>query len=432
MIIQPNIKRIKGSAVFQIDDLKFESTFEIVYTNVKAFIKFYSEVHILQLPTGLQFFGHTSDGISIAGEVDSSNFVIKGKSVNADLNYLHIGNEEVINKIHEVKAKLLGVYYPFNISFQYEKYFIELLKAERSIEDAKRTKAATGAILEGNEIVIKGESLSKREVEQLLVDICFLLRPVCCGEIYFGCYNCNNELIIFPKNWNLKGTLFGLQIRLLESSLIWENFLLIGLSSYRKFQPLQKQEYINIGYALFTSTGCGTLETAMTTLIQTIEYIGYNTTDELKLRNNLEIKNILSEIKKYLNSGFDSFVSNNESKLPPIIIDGIKSSINKIQPWDPIVIKKVKLLLSKNDWEIEFDFDEFKTIRDSLAHSGMFPEGLPYQRRYELQDQYETILVVQALDLIGVEGNIALRGRDGWNISLDKNEVKTTKHKNNL
>ena len=115
MIIQPNIKRIKGSAVFQIDDLKIESTFEIEYTVVKAYIKFSSEVHTNQLPSGLHFFGQTLDGISIAGEVDSNNFVIKGKSVKADLTYLHIGNEEVINKIHEVKAELLGVYYPFNI-----------------------------------------------------------------------------------------------------------------------------------------------------------------------------------------------------------------------------------------------------------------------------------------------------------------------------
>lgn len=427
MIIQPNIKRIKGSAVFQIDDLKFESKFEIEYSSVKAFIKFYSEVHTNQLPSGLQFFGHASDGISIAGEVDSNNFVLKGKSVNAGMNYLHIGNEDVINNILEVKAILLGVYYPFNIAFQYEKYFIELLKAERSIEDAKRTKAATGAILEGNELVIKGDQLSKREIEQLLVDICMLLRPICCGEIYFGCYNCNNELIIFPKNLNLKGTLFGLQNKLLQSNLVWKNFFLIGLSSFRKMQELQKQEYINIGYALSTSSGCGTMETAISTLIQTIEYIGYNTTDEVKIGKKLEIKNILSDIKKYLNTAFDSFVLNNESKLPPIVIDGIKRSINKIQPWDPIVIKKVKSLLSKYNWDIDFDFEEFKKIRDSLAHSGMFPSDFPYQRRYELKKQYETILYITAMDLLGVGGKVEQTGKDGWIVSQDKNEVKNNK-----
>lgn len=155
MINQVSIHRLNGEAVFQLGNTAFESTFVIEYTSAKALIRFTSDKDIFPLPSGLTFNGHTNNGMAISGEIDSYNNNITDKVIIADLTYLHIGNEEVLDDVQEVKANLIGVYYPYHISFQHEKYFIEFRKSESSLKDAKRTKEATGAILSGNEIVIK-------------------------------------------------------------------------------------------------------------------------------------------------------------------------------------------------------------------------------------------------------------------------------------
>ncbi|MBP6234842.1 MAG: hypothetical protein KA270_00825 [Saprospiraceae bacterium] len=430
MIIQPNIDRLSGSAVFQLNDLKFESDFEIEYTSLKAFIKFTFKNNILPLSGGIIFKGLTSDGIAIAGEVDSNNFNFdininsRNNIIIADLVYLNIGEEASLDALKEVKCRLVGLYYSFNISWNFEKYLIELNKSEWSIDDAKRTKKATVAILEGNEIIIKGDDLSKMQVEQLLIDICFLLRPICSSEIFFNHYICNDNLIVFPKSINLKGTLFGFEENILNSTVIWQDLLSNGLKAYRKLDALQKQEYINIGYALSTSAGCGTMETALANLIQTLEYIGNNTSEDIIHQSNPEIKNQIKQIKSNLNDCFVSFHEDNKFNMPESIISGIKNSIYRIQPWNPETIKKVKSLLSKNGWNIKIDFEEFKVIRDGLAHNGMVPKEISHKRRYEIQEQLETILLIHALDIIGLEGRIAQKGFDGWIIYPDKNQVK--------
>ena len=159
MIVQPNIDRLIGSAVFKNQTTTFESTLVIEYTSAKAIIKFTSKIVKFPLPPGLIFNGHTNKGIPISGEVDSYNNNITDKTVIADLSYLHIGNDDILQDLQEIKTKLLGVYYPFDIMFQHENYNIEFRKSEWTIDDAKRTKESTGAILDGNEIAIKRDKL---------------------------------------------------------------------------------------------------------------------------------------------------------------------------------------------------------------------------------------------------------------------------------
>jgi hypothetical protein len=420
MIIQPNIEKLKGSAMFQLNDLKFESDFEIEYTYLKAFIKFTLKNNIFPLSEGIIFKGLTSNEISIAGEVDFNNcnfdITINNNNNNtnniviADLVYLCIGDEDNLKALKEVKCRLVGLYYPFNISWNFEKYLIELNKSEWSINDAKRTKKATGAILGGNEIIIKGDDLNKIQVEELLIDICFLLRPICSSEIFFNHYICNDNLIVFPKSINQKGTLFGFEENILNSTVIWQDLLSNGLKAYRSLDALRKQEYINIGYALSTSAGCGTMETALANLIQTLEYIGNNTSEDIIHQSNPEIKNQIKQIKSNLNDCFVSFHEDNKFNMPESIISGIKNSINRIQPWNPETIKKVNSLLLKNGWNNKIEFEEFKVIRDQLAHNGMIPKEISHKRRYEIQEQLETILLIHALDIIGLEGRIAQKG----------------------
>lgn len=251
-----------------------------------------------------------------------------------------------------------------------------------------------------------------------------MLRPICSGEVYFGHYVCNNSLIVFPKNINIKGTLCGLQENLLNSTIIWQELLTKGLSSYKKFEPLQRQEYINIGYALSTSAGCGTMDTAMTGLVQTLEYLGNNTSENISQQANTQIKQQTKEIKKKLVEYYHTIIEDKMYDLPENIKMGVEKSISRIQPWNPETIKKINALLFKYGWNIVFDLEEFKVIRDELAHSGMFPRDFPHNRRYELRDLYETILFVHALDLIGIEGRIAQKGKDGWKTYSTAKEVK--------
>ncbi len=162
-------------------------------------------------------------------------------------------------------------------------------------------------------------------------------------------------------------------------------------------------------------------------LIQTLEYIGNNTTEDIIHQSNPEIKNQIIQIKSYLNDCFVSFHEDNKFNMPESIVIGIKNSINRIQPWNPETIKKVNSLLLKNGWNIKIDFEEFKVIRDELAHNGMVPKEISHKRRYEIQEQLETILLIHALDIIGLEGRIAQKGFDGWIFYPDKNQVKNEK-----
>ncbi|MBK8371045.1 MAG: hypothetical protein IPL20_06645 [Saprospiraceae bacterium] len=370
------------------------------------------------------FEGKTNEGIEIKGEIDTQN-ISSATEIIAHILWMQTGDFQIPDNIIKVTSQLTGVYFPHTIGFEYEDLSILFEKPIFSIQDAKRANKAIGAILEGNQVIITGEKMNLTKVESILKNICWLLRPICSGEVYFGHYVCNDTFLIFPeKDSNFKGTMFGFYTYVLESTELWKELLSKGLNTYVHLSQDKRQEYVNIAFALSVSGGCGNIETGMSGLTQTLEYIGQNTFEENSFQNDPKLNNEIKDIKNELVSFFESCMSNEKYDLSEIIQEGIKNSIKRIQPWNPQVIRKIESLLNFYHFNIKFNFEEFKETRDELAHKGMFPKAISFSRRRELQNQYEIILFVIAMDILGVEAKIKISGKDGWVNYVDDIEYK--------
>ncbi len=120
-----------------------------------------------------------------------------------------------MQSLNTIETILLGVYFPFDFSFKYENYEITFSKSSTPQELAKRTLRMSGMISEGNTVTISGKDLEIDRVNDLLRDICLLLRPLTASEVYFGYLKCNNHSLIYLKK-GIMGKLFGMRSNILE------------------------------------------------------------------------------------------------------------------------------------------------------------------------------------------------------------------------
>jgi len=428
LIYLPQIKALIGKAVFKTNSSEFETDFMIEYSSVKVFIILENlcSPFFTNQRTFL-FKGKTNYGSVIKGEIDTQNINFTSKII-AEILWMQTGDFQNIDNINKVACHLTGVYFPHTIDFMYEDLCITFEKPIFSILDAKRANKATGSVLDGNQVIITGDKMDLTKVESTLKNICWLLRPICSSEVFFGHYVCNDSFLIFPqKDSNFKGTMFGFYTFVLESTGFWKELLTKGLEKYAHLCQDKRQVYVNIAFALSISGGCGNIETGMSSLTQTLEYVGQNTFEENSSQYDQNLNNKIKEIKNQLLSFFESYISTEKYDIPENIKEGIKSSIYRIQPWNPQVIRKIKSLLKFYHFNIDFNFEEFKEIRDELAHTGMFPKAISYSRRRELQSQYEIILFVIAMDILGVHAKIEISGEDGWVKYIDAGSWKSSK-----
>lgn len=419
--VPTTIFRGKGSFLF--GDRNEKSLFQITCTASEAYIAFDASFHIFERFNDLTFEGKLEDGRICKGYVfgdynqQNSLFVAKCSE-------LIIGEFDTINTI---EAVLMGIYFPHEFSFQYKDYKIDISKSSTSKELAKRTKSISGTISEGNSVTISGNKLNVDSINDLLRDMCLLLRPLTASEVYFGCLKCDNQTLIYHKK-RMSGKLFGMRSNMLESTHQYPDYLSKGLQKLETIDAFDKMSITDIGHVLSTSAACGLLETGLMVLVAALERLGqkatpmsYNSNDASQFKNNLQ------KFKDFLKEQATIYYEENQNLFSETQKGAISKSISRISPWDTAFVKKIQAHLSKNGWVVDLDFDKVKELRDSLAHSGMIPQGFQKEEAITLRIQLEIFLFVHVLDLVGFDGRISST-KDGWAVFPRKDEFKKGKN----
>jgi hypothetical protein len=426
-IYSPIIKEMSttvfcGEGTFLFGDKNFDLPFQITCTAAKAYISFHSPLQSHD-QTECDFFkGNLADGRICTGELGGDYFQSNSLIV-AYCSELIIGE---LQSIHTIETVLLGIYFPHEFSFKYNNYTITFSKSSTTNELAKRTLRMAGTISEGNIVTISGDKLEIDPVNDLLRDICLLLRPLTSSEVYFGYLKCNNHTLIYHKK-SIIGKLFGMRSNILESTHQYPDYLSKGLKKLETIDSFDKTSIIDIGQALSTSAVCDFMETGILVLTTSLERLGQKSVSVgSHFGNSPELTNNLKQLKCFLKEQAKSFFNEHTDSFSDDQQNAIANSISRIQPWDTAFVNKIKAHLIQNKWKIEIDFKKVKKIRDSLAHSGMFPPGLSTKGAYDMQVQIEVFLLVHILDLIGFEGRISST-KDGWAVFPRKSEVKEGK-----
>ncbi|NEW80776.1 MAG: hypothetical protein GZ094_00195 [Mariniphaga sp.] len=411
-----------GDGTFHFGEKNFDLPFQITCNAAKAYISFHSPFHCFDEFDGATFNGKLEDGRicngCLFGDYNQQNSLMV-----ANCSELMIGESQ---SIHTIETVLLGFYFPHEFSFKFKDYEIAFSKSSTSQELAQRTIRMSGTVSEGNFVTISGSELEIDSAIDLLRDICLLIRPLTASEVYFGYMKCNNNTLIYSKK-KMMGKLFGMRSNILESTHQYPDYLNRGLQKLETIDSFDKTSIIDIGHALATSAACGLMETGLLVLTTSLERLGQKTVFEnLNSDNSLQIKSILKQLKYFLKEQAKSFFDEHTDSFSDEQQNAIVKSISRIQPWDTAFVRKIKDHLIQNNWKIEIDFEKVKELRDSLAHSGMFPPNLSTKEAYEMQVQIEVFLLVHVLDLVGFEGRISST-KDGWAIFPWKSELKEGK-----
>jgi hypothetical protein len=413
----------RGEGTFQFGDKHMQSSFQITSTATQAYISFQAPLRYFREMEGVRFSGKLQNGMICDGYL-SGCFNQVDSLVVANCSELSIGKLETI---HTIETVLLGVYFPHNFSFKYKDYEIGFSKSGNSDVIAKRTKRISSTVLEGNVVTISGNDLNIEIINDLLADICLLLRPLTASEVYFGYLKCNNQTLLYLKK-RMIGRLFGMRSNILESTHQYPDYLCKGLNKLETIDEFDRISIVDIGHALSTSAACGLIETGLMILIPALERLGqkelnesYNPNDASQFRTNLR------QFRNFINKQALIYFNEYPNSFSEMQKDAIGKSISRIQPWDTAFVKKIQTQLIQNGWTVELDFSKVKELRDSLAHSGMLPIGFSQTSAYELQEQVENFLFVHILDLVGFDGRIS-SFKDGWAVFPWKNEFKAGKN----
>jgi hypothetical protein len=420
--INQNIKTtfFKGEGSFFIEKEEIKSSFQITMTASNAYISFHLPLWYLIELNHLSFSGKLEDGTICTGLIGGF-YSSRNSLVIAECKELTIGE---LQPLHTIETVLLGLYFPHSFSFKYNKYEISFSASLTKNEVAKRTNRIAGTLLEGNPLAITGECLEVDEVNDLLRDICLLLRPLTSSEVYFGYMKCNKQYIVYHKR-RMMGKLFGMRSNMLESTHQYPEYLLRGLQKMEVMDKFDRTSIVDIGHTLATSTACGLLETSLLVLITSLERLGRQASNN-KIINPPNFANDLYHLKEVLKKQVTSYFSDSPDLFSNEQQSAIIKSVNRIQPWETAFIQKIKTYFEHNDWSIELDFDKLKELRDSLAHSGIIPSGFAKSEVHKLQEQMEIFLFVHVMDLIGFNGRIQTTN-DGWAVYPLKDEIKEGK-----
>jgi hypothetical protein len=422
--LSPIIKDVKisilhGEGLFFVGNRSEKSSFEISYTASEAYISFLDSLRLFENLDDANFDGKLEDGRTCTGNI-SGNISNHNSLIVASCSELIIGKLETLLSIETV---LIGVYFPYEFSFDFKEYRIAFSKSTTLRELAKRTSRMAGTFTEGNVVTISGSQLDIDCVNDLLRDICLLLRPITASEVYFRCLKCNNEIIVYHKN-RLIGKHFGIRCNILESTKQYPDFLLKGLKKMEIIDDFDKASIRDIGHALSISAAGGLIETGLMLLISSLERLSQKSIPEIHVaNNNYQFISNLQQFKHFLKEQANIYFEGHSEIFYESQKVAIIKSISRIQPWDTAFMKKIQTHLNQNGWAVELDFDILKELRDSLAHSGMLPTDIPFAEAFRWMEKLEVFLLVHVLDLVGFNGRIS-SSKDGWVVYPLKEDVK--------
>lgn len=416
-------KKFKGSGVLEKDEESETISFELLCFPTGSLICFSTSKFKFGKFEWSYFSGKLENGQLCKGQI-AHNFQSINNDVIAFCHSLKMGEIESIQKI---STKLIGVYFPFSIDLEYTGIKIHIKTSKHSKSTARRTQILTGAILEGNEVLLEGDNIAKDTANDLLRKLCILIRPLTCSQVFYKALTINDTQLVYLNKYT-SGEFFGGEYKMLESKSDYLKYLEQGLQKLDTLKAFDFESINDIGHTLAISSSTSLLELKLTTLIISLERLGGEMLRDMTNKENTwkvligDLKSLKLELKE---KSIEYFENNstvfNESKKSIIL-----ESLNKITAWDEIFKRKINNHFLRNNWDVSLDLKELKTIRDELMHCRKLPENISSEYAYDLSKKLELYLFIHVLDILDVEAFIHTNWR-GWVNFKKKSDFKKTK-----
>lgn len=262
-------KKFKGAGELVKGEVSETISFELLCFSSGALICFSTKKFFNGQFEWAYFSGKLEDGHPCAGQI-ANDFQSINNDVMAFCGSLTIGE---INSIQKVSTKLSGVYFPFTIDFEYERIKIQVKASKHSKSTARRTQILTGAILEGNEVVLKGDNIVMDTANDLLRKLCILIRPLTCSQVFYRALTINDTQLAYLSKYT-SGEFFGGEYKMLESRSDYLKYFEQGLQKLDTLNAFDFESINDIGHTLAISSSTSLLELKLTTLIISLERLG--------------------------------------------------------------------------------------------------------------------------------------------------------------
>lgn len=403
-------KKLKGSGVLKKGEISETISFELLCFPIGALICFSTNKFKFGKFEWANFSGELENGKSCKGQI-AHDFQSINNDVIAFCHSLTVG--EIVS-IQKISTKLIGVYFPFSIDFENIGIKIHIKTSKHSKSTARRTQVLTGAILEGNEVVLKGDNIVIDTANDLLRKLCILIRPLTCSQVFYIALTINDTQLAYLSKYT-SGEFFGGEYKMLESRSDYLKYLEQGLQKLDTLNAFDFESINDIGHTLAISSSTSLLQLKLTTLIISLERLG---SEMLRDKTNKEntwtvLSGDLKSLKLELKEKSIEYFENNSTVFNESQKSNILESLNKITAWDEIFKRKINNHFLRNNWDVSLDLKELKTIRDELMHCGELPENISSEYAYDLSKKLELYLFIHVLDILDIEALIHTNWK-GW------------------
>ncbi|MBD0403694.1 hypothetical protein [Flammeovirga sp. EKP202] len=363
----------KGEGTYEYLSKEYTTTFELEQVGIKWYASGINIPH--------EYFKE-SKPLSIKGILEIGNLPIKlivggqsnrrGQVLEASVLQSNIG---LVSEISTVSSQLFGVYFKSQFSFNFEDLKIQILPTQTNLSEARKAFKGNGFISKGNVIHIKGEELDLKRVNNIIGKVCVLLTSITFSNVVFGHLNINEDQgIIIPERKMKYTSDISFSYAVMDSAPNLENFFKEAFPKYLSLSEEYEAIIFNISYALMVSSSTLLQESRMFELISYFEnFAKYK-------NNNSPLKCLREEWIQYLDT---------------------------------------------NDFEYDLEVvKELVKLRNSLAHSAIFPKIEFSQAKHEYIVLLQKILFISLLDILEADVLIQYYDKDGWRDFGKKDELK--------
>ncbi|MEB2782152.1 hypothetical protein U3A58_17300 [Algoriphagus sp. C2-6-M1] len=413
-------RKFKGTGELVKGEMSETISFELLCFSSGALICFSTGKFFLGQFEWAYFTGKLEDGHPCTGQI-ANDFESTNNDVIAFCSTLTIGE---INSVLKVSSKMSGVYFPFSIDFEYKGMKIHIKPTKHSKSTARRTQILTGAILEGNEVVIEGNNIVLDEANDFLRKLCILMRPLSCSQVFYRAFIVNDSHLVYLDNY-ISGEFFGGDYKMLERKCDYLQYFEKGIQKLDLLSEFDLESINDIGNTLAISSSTGLLELKLTSLIVSLERLGSEIAKEQANDKNAwkVLNGEMKSLKLSLKKNFGEYLLKNPTAFNESQKSSIHQSIQKITAWDEIFKRKINNHFLRNNWDVSLDLTELKTIRDELMHTGKLPEEISSEYAFDLSKKLELYLFIHVLDILEIEALVHTNWR-GWRKFNDKSKYK--------
>ncbi len=398
-----------GSGIFTVLNKPIERKFKLTCLVSKAYISVVNPFRLDAFGDNMTFEGTLENGSSVKGTFGDHK--LTNHVLIVECKELFIGE---VNEISSIETKLIGAYFEYDFSFEYENFLIELFKSDIPFDIAVRTHKINHTVLPGSRIKLSGSYITFDEANKLFRDLSYVLRPITSSEVYYRAITLNDgEAKVYSSDY-IFGKLFGYNSNILSSPRDMKLYLQKALVKYIHGSKEDRITILAAGHDLATSAACGLQETSLMLLIASLNRLGGLASKKKSVWSNHKDRKVyLKQLKKYIVLESQSYIKTNTNPFSANEIVNIETSIKLIDYIDSKFIREIKTHLQDNGWSIQLDFQLLKKIRDNLMHTGLTDPTISMDEKHELQMQLEEFHLVHILDLIGFNGWVSTE-KNGW------------------